>query len=249
MEKKTSERTAEEILNDLDTYQKVADKDLDVLPIRLRPSHEIAAREAKEKLVLLKVEYRQRLLANSLGLFTNGGAPGAQERFAEVSTGEGLLAVDANSLYMQLAQKIEPAIGRNREFTVDHLLILHGEMMRVRMAAGFNPAIELPTLAAIATVPTTAALANYVRSLIVKAGAGIVNGLYVANTMVAAAEAKRFKGRTFAVVVINSSEIDREHLAPNFSRTDLVDLEGVAPEAIDGGFAIGAFKAAKKKAV
>jgi hypothetical protein len=247
MEKKPSDRTPEAILNDLDKYEKVANKNLDILPVRLRPTHEIAAREAREKMVALKTEYRQRLLSNSLGLFTTGGTPAAAQKFAEVSASEGLLVVDCNELYMKLAEKIEPAVGSKRHFTVDHLMLLHQEMQRVRSDAGYNRAIDLPTLAAVHTVPNTAALATYIRTLVVKAGAGVVNALYVSNRMVGDARQKRFKGKTFAVVVVNSTDEDRKLLTGTFSRTDTVSLEGVAPEAIDGDFAVAAFKAAKKR--
>lgn len=238
-----SDRTPEAILNDIHTYEQIATKDLDVLPLRLRPSHEIAAREATERLPVLRDEYRQRILANSLGLFTTGGAPGDAEKFAEVAAKEGPLSVDANELYRTLAEKIEPAMGHTREFVLGHLLMLHQEMLRLRLEAGYSPALDLPTLAAVETAPNVAALADYIRKLVVQAGGQTLNGLYVASKMIGSAIDKRFAGKTFAVVVINSSEEDRAHLAPVFSRTNTVDLSGV--EAIDRAFAINAFKSAR----
>lgn len=239
-----SNRPLDIIIDDIASAQKTADVDLDSLPIRLRPSHEIAAREAKDSLPDLRAEYQDRLLATATAFIVSGPAS-SQEQFADlVETNSGAVVISVKQLHAELAAKIFPSIGHTREFTVDHIAMLNDMIWKLRHKLGVVRDPRFPNITSLEGVKSEAELTDYIKRLMGPDMGGLdLNTLYIADALTAVALAKRFVGKTLPVVIINGDAADNEAIKAKFAFSTDVDLNGVAE--IDRTFAIQVFKEAK----
>lgn len=128
-----SDRLLENILGDIRHNEKTLATDLSIIKANVRPSYEMAAREAKEALVKLKADYQQKLLQNSYAFFLEG----PKEKVAQFvdrtrKTVANAFVVSADAYYQYLGQRVDEVVGPSREFSTQQVTAL---MLAIRYLA------------------------------------------------------------------------------------------------------------------
>lgn len=167
-----------DILDKLAKETELANVDLTSKPATVRPSWESRKRQAQDRADRLRVLYAQTLFDQATGLFLAGDAgtiKGIGELIESYKTG---VAVHAQQLYLDLADKIEPLFGPNRLWLVDmtqKLNFLLGKTMR-DLGAGVGYVLVAPQNPSFA-VKDKDELVRLIRSWIMKA-LGVTPSLY-----------------------------------------------------------------------
>jgi hypothetical protein len=235
------------ILADIADNVETSKRDLEALPASVRPGHAGAVRRAQEAIPMLRKEYQDAALANSLAFFVEGGAVGAPEVFAEIAYDEGVLPADAGATYRALADLILPLMPASKEFGIDQTVRLDYLLRGIAATSGYGRAVDLPRTAATHTVADKEALEQHIRKLAETTADGSkLNVLVTIQKLIEGAVSHRFARKTFPVVVLNASAADRKLLEALFTRSVSVNLTGV--EKIDPGFVIGTLKQARNEA-
>jgi hypothetical protein len=239
-----TERTLENILNDVQNNTRIAATELDAVHPDVRPGFEMAIREANENLARLRDEYRQRVFATSVGFFVTG-EPEKVEAFASRARAlANVFIVDAAQMYREIAADIEPTLGSSREFSVNQLARLSVSLQNIAKDAGLRGDLAPPPLRGIRTVQDHEAVVDYVHEII-SAGVGeAINVVYATNHLLRQALTARFSGNVFAALVLNTTPDSQVALSQPFAvRTDVV----IGPDdEVNEGFVLKVFENGKK---
>ncbi len=246
-------RSLEEIMKDIRATEARAATDVNLIPRATRAAFEIAVRQANERLVELRAEYRARVFSNIAAFFVTG------ERQAEfVATAEknhGTIPFDATKLYRMIADRVEPSMGRNREFTINQWGLFVAAIRDVAVASGLTGSLPSPKLSgnSVVKLPTSQDLVAFLRNLIRTAMGDSLFIAYAGNEISTAALAAGLTEQPVTVAVINAGIDESRALAPSFSirRSVKVPAEGdlakVASSCIDRLREPPAKKATEKK--
>lgn len=234
-------RTTEDILKELQITKKLAETDLDLVKPNVRSGHEMAKRDAADRLPRLFREYVEVLFKGARALFPNG-SPKNVEKYVQVARAEGgvgVVTVDGGELYKKIAWEIEPSIGQSRDFGVTQLQLLMALVKQISYDVSFKDPVP-PVLNELRACTTFDDLVDYVRERI---EAAMSDNLLVAFTQFKVADAAcaaGFDGNILPVVVTGTSSQDRAALAHLFEASSSFDLD--TAEAIDSKFVISTFK-------
>lgn len=238
-------QTTEALLEDLQQTAESAERDLTLVPAATQASHQIAKREAQERLPKLRQAYQDRIFQNAAYFFTTGPYQ-KQLDFAAAASEEGItLLVDLNEAYDRIARAVTPTMGDKREFGVTQVMKMHQEVEDIFPSQSFDS----PKIFELAVVRTDAELVEYVRQLCARSYGARFELQYVLNKLTEAAIASDFFAKTMAAVIVGANVQPLSTLlqarAMKF-REKTVAL--TAESEINKSFAMNAIKDAKANA-
>ena len=238
-------RQLPEILKEYKETAKLAQTNLDAVPAATRPGFAVAIRQAQERLPSLKAEYLARELKNSVAAFAVGDEA-KQVKFADVSREVGgTITVDARAAYEKMAKKVEPSIGRSREFSMYQSSLLDQALKELAEDTGYTGKFETVKFRQLKIVNTHEELVDYIRELVF-ASNGVTPAIIAAqNTILTESLKNDFTGKVLAVVVVNSEPIDRQAIGSMFTKTAEARVDEV--EEVDERFARTVFEGKPKE--
>lgn len=236
-------RNLTEILSDIEAASEIANRDLFDISPRLHAGHQMAVREAKERVGTLTNEYAQALLSNTAGLFT-AGDPVKCAEFAKLAAEEcGTLTVDVGEMYLEIARAIEPTLGQRREFSFTQLEIVMRSLFDVANRLKLKGSMAVPRLPESLVVETLADVAECVKKLVTEANGHALMVEYSKNAMVERGLAAKFDGKVTRVVILNVGEAEANALKDSFRSRRIVTI---TPETVvDASFAIATVEGQK----
>ncbi len=239
-------RTLDDVLADYEKAERLAKKNLDTVPAQSRVGWATTINQAKAKLPSLRMEYLTGILKNAVGFFTDGPADRA-EQFSKIATENGVFEVNAVTIFEVLADQIQGTLGGKREFSVTQRGQLDTALRTLVEKTGYTGSLNRISQSDLRVVPTREKLVEYIKELIANSNGSTPSVVSAQDSLISQALKARFAGKTFVVVVRNTSSIDRAALAGLFTKVVRVDLDGV--DEIDEKFARytieGALKPAK----
>lgn len=237
------QRTTEDILKELKVVKKSANLDIDVIPQHIRPGHEMAKREANEKLPRLFREYLDTVFKSARGLFPNGSEDNTKQ-YVEVAKKEGgIVVVDGGEMYRNMAKQIEPSIGSSRDFGVTQLQLLMAMVRVISNDIGFQEPVP-PTMTELRACTTFEDLVEYVRILCERAMGNKLYVSYVTFKVADAALEADFAGKVLPVAITHTTSADRAVLASLFVANTSFNLDDA--DEIDAKYVISTFKKVTK---
>lgn len=239
-------KTLDQLVSELAQKQTIAQTNLDDIPWMTRPAWSSNIERAKEELTVLKAEYRNKLLAQSLAIFVVGGTDEQKAAFASIAKKEAdVLVLNADDLYKRLAQPIDAALGTQRTFTATYVPMLLrgmkevGDELAIREIAAPKFSSETPIL------EDSGAVVELVREVVRDSSGDDLNRLYLADKLTDQALAVRYKGSVVPVIVLGAGPDEVLGLTPLFAHVGaLVSLDGVN---VDKELVLASFEQALKQ--
>lgn len=232
-------RTPQEILTDLEATKAVADRPLELYNQAVRSGHEMAIRNANNKLVTLKTEYTNSLFTNAVAFNVTGAQAAEFARFAE---GLGAVTFDFMDLPRKLATSIGETMGKSRQFGVTQIDRLHKELDV--LATGLGIRTNMPNIPGQHTpFYSHDELAGFVRQVIEGIGHGF-RGAYLRH----AASVKAFdkKRSHLAISFLNANAADMGAFASMFKTVTPVEVP--ADVMVDEAYVVSVFESGPKAA-
>lgn len=210
-------RDLETIIKDIEENTKMANTNLDAVKYNVRSAHEIGIRQAKDRLVDLRNEYKSKILTNIVGFFLFGD-PVKVKKFSDISTADsGTIAVDAHEMYKYLAGEIAPSMGSLREFNVDQMSRLLNDIRNLAIDLGVQEqSIPAPVAKGVVTLKTQEELVDHVRTLIRSSIGDWLNNLYISTRLWEKALAAKYTVPVLVCTVANAT-IDEEQAMSAFN--------------------------------
>jgi hypothetical protein len=243
-----SNRKIEEILADYQKTSKIANTDIDSIPLKSQPGWQTLIRQNKDRVPELRVEYLTALLGSSYGFFLDGD-PKKVTEFVAVTKESGAFVIDAAKIFNKLADAVQPSLGGRREFSVTQLGQLNYALKELAQETGYGGEIYGATMTEIKVVPTRDDLVTYVRRLVVGSNGSTISVISAQNNLVADALKVEFLGKKLVVMVVGATNDDRQGLASIFTRTERVHLtpETVVDERFAKETVMGVLKPGSRK--
>lgn len=237
-------RTTEETLTQYKNAQKTAKLNLDSVPATTRAGFGIRIRQAEQALPELKREYLTRILNNSIAFFTRGSAEQAAKFAAAAAVAGSTFTVRADACYERLADRVEPSIGRTKQFSITQVNLVNQALKELMDDTGYPDKLSSVSLIDLRVMTTRAALVSYIRAIVVKANGCVPVAVAAQNSLLKQALDTDFSGKRLAVVVTGVDPVERTTLASMFGKVISVDLPD--GQEIDEGFARKVFEKAMK---
>lgn len=195
------------LLTSIKEAKKDSELDIDLYPMKVRPSLSIAKADGSRRLESLVKEYRQEVSQRAAVILTRGPAD-SQAAFAVKSTN--VIVASALTAYTKMAVEIEPTMGSQREFAGTQL----GHLIRAVEAVGREAGssfLKVPTIQeGVFFVRNFEDLVIGIRDLLLpQLGAGL-NRDYLQVTICDKAMELGFKENVVPVIVTDASEQEVE---------------------------------------
>lgn len=225
-----------QIVAEMKTLKEVAARD----PINYGPTGPaiaVAARQASERIEVLKGLYGALVKKGAVAIFMTG--PASSSEFASVSQEEfGTINADASELYRRIGGQISPGMGSNREFNSQQA----GQMIAALREIGGEldwqsmPAPTHDTLPVV--LKTEADVTEYVRGVVRKAMGDTLNIAYLERKILAQALDAEHVNPAVPVLVIGAKDDEIAGLSQMFERpTETITVTGeVTKEAVTKHF-------------
>jgi hypothetical protein len=241
-----SERTTDKILKDLLTATKTAATQLDSLPWQVRPGFGMAKANALAEIPLLRREYRDQMLQNTIFLFPVG-APEATAKFAEVSSKEGsTVTVDSDEIYGILADRVEGTLGKNREFGVHQFTVMNDAIDDFSKESPVPLKVSTLVLTGIESTNTHEELVNFIKRLITGTNGNALSMHCMGEQIVNQAIEKGFQNKVLVVVTLNADKATQADIAAQAKTSRSLEVTVPELDKITKAFAIDTFKQAQK---
>jgi hypothetical protein len=219
-------RTLDEILKDYKQTEKFSKQSSESFPLPGRPGIEVRIAQAKVKLPKLRLEYLTRILRSSFGFFLEGDeTKGAA--FAKIALDNGAVLVDADEIFIKLADAIQYSIGPNKEFSITQTGLMDHALRELVEKTGYDGTLNRTQITDMRVVNTREKLVNYIRELVARNNGSTPVTVCAQSDIVAQALAKEFNGKRLVVVVKNASSNTRAPLAGLFTKSTNVDLDSI----------------------
>jgi hypothetical protein len=172
---------------------------------------QMAKRQAEDRLGGLRAEYKKAVAEAAVGIVLEGSVE-TQADFAALAEDEAsTITVNANEMYLTIAKKVLPSLGRDQLFTATQ----SGLMFEAIEEIATNVEAPLALTAPIGTPPFSHVFseqecANLIRSVIRKAIGESLNALYLEKQVVEKALSVRYNSNVVPVVITNAvpEEVD-----------------------------------------
>lgn len=232
------------LLDDLKATLKSAHANLETIPASVQAAHQIARREAQDRLPQVRARYQQRVLSNVVFFFTSG--PKDKEReFAAVAAADGVpFSVDVDDLFEAIAVSVEPTVGSSREFGI-HQVVKMGEAIE-KLVPQFQ--YTMPKLYELAVTPTHDDLRAHVRTLCQRTFGATLATSFIEELLTVAAVSADFSGKALPAVIMGTDGDLRQNLRLRCAKIRSADVELAADTVVDKSFAMSVFKDAKANA-
>lgn len=228
-------RTLTQIVSDIKTAERVASRDLELIPTASIAGHQMAIREAKDSLVSLKAEYARILFQNASGFFIQGPRDKAYEFAAVAAVNCQLHPFSPEEMYRKLANSVETGMGPAREFNVNQLSVLIRELRELAEDLGIKESIAAPGIREMVACPTTADVMAYIKKLVQASSGNELMVLFARKVIAAGAMAAGVEGQ-LKVAVLDVDQSEAIALKPLFKARRIVNVS--ADNQIDASFAI-----------
>lgn len=207
-------RPLTEILTEYKEVKKVADIVLETVPVKSRQAFMIGKRQAEDKMVELRREYRDQLLSNTVGFFLFGDKTKV-EKFADVShTENGTVQINANEMYEYLADQIAPGMGAKREFGVEQILRLISEIRELCINLGVEEReVSAPSIGAPVCLRTRDELAAFIKNKVRESIGDWLNARYVAARIWEKALENDYTANVLVATVVGASVEEEQSMS------------------------------------
>jgi hypothetical protein len=157
-------REIKEIIKEIRETEKIATTKLDEIDYRSRGGMGVAIRNACEHLPKLLEELKNTTIPHRLVAVFAKGDETVISKVSEFLLANGGLVMDANAMYRQVTDQVEPSYGPNRVFGTTQFHLLYDSLREIMGTVEQN---ELPAPKFIDSIcPNTRATINHVRRLV-----------------------------------------------------------------------------------
>ena len=240
-----TERNLENILGDLDATKKMASINPDEPQYaRTRAGIQTAVMQAQGKVEALKTEYGATVQKNGVAIFLYG-PPDKTQEFAALVSGMGeAVVIDGAELYKRIADRIEPAIGRDRSINAEHVAMMHralGEISK-EISVWLSRVVSFSTQN---VVKDGAATLEYVRNSIRNELGDELNSTYLKSVLAREALKIRYMGYVAPVIILNVTPEESVGLGLLFGK-GRSNVEIAADDVINEDYIKKSFKGVQK---
>lgn len=233
------------ILEQLHSYRKILNTDLDTVSPRTRAGFETSQREAKDNIAAALKEYEEKLFSSSICFYPHGEDPAKVANFIDVAVSEAptMLQLNARSMYADIALKIWPSMGYRHQFTMDCFSTLVRELRYIGQELGVDE-MSAPRYGEPFACSKLEELVDYVAHLVQEAMGHELNKLYLRRRALNYALATEHTG-ALPVILENASPEEAQVIAEGFTvfaPVPIASTTEITPE-----FAISTFKKYSKK--
>ncbi len=205
-------------LAELRDARRLADTNMEEVPVKMRPGRLMAKNQAAEALPGLIAAVRAATIPTRLvGLYA-AGDPGVIARVGAFMAERHGIVVDAGLMYRHIAEYVEAAFGggRNRTFNTTCFTRMVSCLREQEHLFGIKPERNPDYEEAI--TPTLTDVVDHVRKLVRAAYGDSRNQLVVSNMILDAVVNGNLTDKRIPVLVVNSTEDEQGSLSSLFSR-------------------------------
>lgn len=233
-------------LDQIEKLEKAAAMDIEAVPIKVRPGHEMAKRQAVEGLETAKEEYGEIFRKSAMCIFL-AGSPEGQAKFAALAEQYAdAYIVDAEKMYKNMAKNVWCLVGKNNTWTISNtpeaIQALKNEMDGCDIDS--CPMFDLNyDMVLTGGEPQ---LAQEFKNAIRKTSEDALNKAFIERDLVQAAIAAGDASKAVGVVVMGTVLEEAKSLAKSLCAGEARNVIVDVPDQIDRESVIKALIAAKK---
>jgi hypothetical protein len=237
-------KNLETIVAEIDKASVTANKNLEDLHPNVRGGWSLAILDAKDKLKVLRGEYKTALFKSAVAIFPEGEAAKVAEFALLVRDENEGLSVNAHALYERLADALEPTFSEARTWGIAQTHKLHLLLQEVMFELSIAE-IPFPSTAQEVVVPTREALVAQVRSMLRDSVGDDLNRLYLEKLIVDEATKIRYTNERTPVLILGASQDEAPALA-KFMALGSFRIKITNEDVVNKDFMIQAFKQANQ---
>jgi hypothetical protein len=216
-----NELSVSEIFEKIEEAKTIIETPWELVPFKVREGWNMGVTNAKESIGSLIKQVKERSIPSRLiGIFATGSNEGLLALHNLVKTGDGLV-INANQVYIGLAQELEPSFGSDRIFKPSTFMQF---VSLYRNLCEDNGIINCPSLPYFeANCPTSLDTINHVKIMVRSAVRDDLTIKVLTKELIDGIIKGELDGKYIPVMVTQASEEDRKVLSKLFVKT--VDMQ------------------------